>query len=279
MEWGENIDIVAARNIFSTKQRVVVNNALTMKAAFALYRSISYITEKNLWYQSRWGNGRYFDRESSAPKNYVPQANFCYQFDKYPVSNISLDGLVGARFGDSRRPDFRDVLPFGSHPEEELPDGHPLLYLGNFLNSGPCVDVISQITGQKLPEQGTLSFLSRYMSGDFISTHDDGLTDHGGRRIAFVYSLTRDWLPHWGGHTMFMDNNDCSVAEAILPKFNSLVLFSVPTLHAVSTIASFCTEPRYAVTGWFHAKSMAERRKDALRREAKEQEARKREMP
>jgi Rps23 Pro-64 3,4-dihydroxylase Tpa1-like proline 4-hydroxylase len=91
------------------------------------------------------------------------------------------------------------------------------------------------------------------MSGDYLSAHDDGLVENSGRRVAFVYSLTQAWLPHWGGQTLFFDDPDGASAEAYMPQFNSLLLFAVPTRHAVTAVALTCRQVRYAMSGWFHA--------------------------
>ena len=39
-------------------------------------------------------------------------------------------------------------------------------------------------------------FLSKYLSGDFLSTHTDYVEK---RDIAFVYQLTKYWRPEYGG--------------------------------------------------------------------------------
>jgi Rps23 Pro-64 3,4-dihydroxylase Tpa1-like proline 4-hydroxylase len=37
----------------------------------------------------------------------------------------------------------------------------------------------------------------------------------------------------------------------MVPGFNVLNLFKVPTDHSVSVVAPFAAEPRLALTGWF----------------------------
>lgn len=88
---------------------------------------------------------------------------------------------------------------------------------------------------------------ARYQGGDFLMKHDD--TQKPERRVAFVFNLSRDWLADWGGLTHFLAPDE-SVVQTYVPTWNSLLLFSVPALHMVSSVMPFAPRPRYSVTGW-----------------------------
>ena len=55
----------------------------------------------------------------------------------------------------------------------------------------------------------------------------------------------------WCGIDLDPDRaTDGEVEEVWSPRYNSLTLFMVPTMHVVSYVAPFAKQPRYAITGW-----------------------------
>lgn len=93
--------------------------------------------------------------------------------------------------------------------------------------------------------------LTRYRHGHFLTLHDDSAPKL--RRVAaYVLNLSRDWAADFGGQLQFTDGNG-QVTEAVLPRFNQLTLFAVPTPHLVTAVAPFVAGARYAITGWFRA--------------------------
>jgi SM-20-related protein len=93
---------------------------------------------------------------------------------------------------------------------------------------------------------------TRYRPGHYLLPHDDQDVDEG-RRYAFVFNLSHDWRPDWGGQLQFIDEED-RIVETFLPRWNSLSLFRVPQRHQVTLVAPWATRPRYAITGWWLAK-------------------------
>ena len=85
-----------------------------------------------------------------------------------------------------------------------------------------------------------------YSAGHFLNGHDDAVEGKG-RVAAYVYSLTRDWSPDWGGHLIFPDGEGLS---GLMPQFNTLRVFTVPRLHSVTFVPPFVTATRYSITGW-----------------------------
>jgi len=134
---------------------------------------------------------------------------------------------------------------------ENWQDGrHRGLYLMRvleFLNSPPFRDLMCRIAGDAAIDyadgQATL-----YRAGDFLTRHDDRVEGKG-RRAAYVLSFTPEWVTDWGGLLAFPDANG-HLAEAYLPTFNSLNLFRVPMLHAVTQVSEFAPAGRYSITGW-----------------------------
>jgi Rps23 Pro-64 3,4-dihydroxylase Tpa1-like proline 4-hydroxylase len=122
-----------------------------------------------------------------------------------------------------------------------------LMRVLEFLNSPPFRDLMRGITGDNAIDyadgQATL-----YRAGDFLTRHDDAVEGKN-RRAAYVLGFTPEWSTDWGGLLAFPDRYG-HVSEAFAPTFNSLNLFRVPALHAVTQVASFVTAGRYSITGW-----------------------------
>ena len=89
---------------------------------------------------------------------------------------------------------------------------------------------------------------TRYRRGDFLTRHDDAVESKD-RRLAYVLGLTRVWVPEWGGLLLFNEEQG-GVAEAMVPRFNALSVFSVPQPHSVSAVAPYADGDRLSVTGW-----------------------------
>lgn len=123
-----------------------------------------------------------------------------------------------------------------------------------FFNSPEFLDFIRQFTGDReLAMVGAQA--TRYLPGQFLRMHDDR-HEQEQRRYAYVLNLSRDWEADWGGLLHFVEE-DGSAREAFVPKFNSLSLFKVPARHYVGLVAPWASQPRLAITGWWHAKPKA----------------------
>jgi Rps23 Pro-64 3,4-dihydroxylase Tpa1-like proline 4-hydroxylase len=123
-----------------------------------------------------------------------------------------------------------------------------LHYVFEWLNDSRTLDVMRKITGvdthRKVNAQATA-----YHPGHFLTQHDDSGYPEQHRRVAYVLYLTRGWRPDWGGQLQFL-TAEGAVEEAWLPRYNSLVLFTVPAPHLVSYVSPFAMQVRYAITGW-----------------------------
>jgi SM-20-related protein len=121
-----------------------------------------------------------------------------------------------------------------------------------FINTEPVLDVIREVTGladiRWADGQATW-----FKPGHFLKAHTDEEKSEG-RLAAYVMNLTPQWERDWGGSLQFFDRND-DVEQAYKPAFNALNLFTVPQLHSVSMVATYVTERRLAITGWFRSDS------------------------
>ena len=140
-----------------------------------------------------------------------------------------------------------DTIRVAESAQERVESNTSLDQFAHFLSSGPVLGVLARIVGAD-----DLVFAdcqaTTYRAGDFLTPHNDEL-DGMHRRIAYVLSLTGNWLPRWGGLLHFVDD-DGGIAETITPRFNALSLFTVGQSHYVSQMASYAPLPRISVTGW-----------------------------
>jgi SM-20-related protein len=120
----------------------------------------------------------------------------------------------------------------------------------DYLNSEAALEKIRYISGRsdiKLASaQGT-----RYTAGNFLTRHND-ILEREGRILAFVLSFTPKWHPDWGGLLQFYQN-DGTPRDAWTPKFNSMTLFDVRHVHAVTYLPPFSPIQRLSITGWFRS--------------------------
>ena len=131
---------------------------------------------------------------------------------------------------------------------EEAEEDNLLHQMFEFMNSPPSLEFIRTVTG--IPEilKGDAQ-ATRYKGGQFLTYHDD-LPNQEPRRVAYVYNLTKDWDPNWGGYLNFYDD-DGNIEFGLRPSFNALNMFAVPKQHSVSMLAPFTGAFRYSITGWF----------------------------
>lgn len=123
-----------------------------------------------------------------------------------------------------------------------------LARFADFLNDTPFLDFARRVT--HTPE---ISFADAqatcYRQGHFLTTHDD-LVAGKNRIAAYVFSLTPDWQPEWGGQLQFIGERGHAV-EGWVPRFNVLNLVRVPQPHLVSCVTPLAGDAaRYSITGW-----------------------------
>jgi SM-20-related protein len=123
-----------------------------------------------------------------------------------------------------------------------------LHFVLEFLNSPEFLDFARYLTGDAAINAVNAQ-ATRYRPGHFLTPHED-IHETEGRRYAYVINLTRNWKPEWGGLLQFIDAAG-NVIDTFAPRWNSLSLFRVPALHAVSLVTPWAGEERLAITGWF----------------------------
>lgn len=122
--------------------------------------------------------------------------------------------------------------------------------LRKWLVQSECLDFISTATGTKYTDSDEV-FAACYGIGDYLSPH----VDSPNGTLGFVYQLTKNWLPEYGGLLHFMDDERQIVERIEVPTFNTLTLFHLPEnkgkWHFVSPVSPGTPELRFTYTGWF----------------------------
>lgn len=127
--------------------------------------------------------------------------------------------------------------------------GHPIHALTEFLNTKPMIEFARAIT-ERADITKIDAHASCFVPGHYLNKHvDDGLYDE--RQVAYTITLTRGWLPDFGGMLLVYDETEKDVAFGRCPRFNTLTVFDGRIPHSVTAIAPFAPKPRYTVTGWF----------------------------
>jgi hypothetical protein len=120
--------------------------------------------------------------------------------------------------------------------------------LKEFFDSPEVKDELSKIVGEKVTRFDT-TFCSKYENDDYLSIHHD----KGNGDYAFVFQLTKDWNPSYGGLLHFYDKSTNEVYKTINPIFNSLTIFKIKNVPNTDHFVSMnvTSHARYAFTGWF----------------------------
>ena len=116
------------------------------------------------------------------------------------------------------------------------------------LGSTPTKLLLSVLTGADC--RGPLSIAaSMYLPGDYSLPHNDA---HDARSIAYVWYLTKDWRPEWGGQFVW-----CPSGAIVNPSFNTLIAFKVSSqsLHFVAPVSQRARGRRLSVNGWWRRAS------------------------
>ena len=91
-----------------------------------------------------------------------------------------------------------------------------------FFKKKETIDYIDEICDLNLTNISTV-FASCYQSNNFLSTH----TDQTNGKISFVWNLTKNWKPQFGGNFFLLESNQKDIKKTLTPSFNSLTLFEI----------------------------------------------------
>jgi SM-20-related protein len=131
---------------------------------------------------------------------------------------------------------------------KDLNTENPVKALHALLNTDEVKQKFAMVTGSE-PFKFVSSQATKYAKGQYLTRHND-INPAEGRAVAYVIGLTPQWHPDWGGLLQFY-YPDGRTRDAWEPRFNSISLFDVSHVHAVTFVTPFALKNRYSVTGWF----------------------------
>ena len=228
----------ALRRAFEINRRVQVASFLKSGAAQALAQHLSSEIE---WSVVLVKDGRLFEVPPATHSTYSPVQEQQLAQLAYTEAKKGFSFLYQSNWRSLAERDSQT---------ESAPSASLSAQLAAFLGSRTVLAFMSELTGVHGLCRSTAQ-ATYYQPGHFLSPHTDANEDSA-RRIAYVLNLSRDWQAHWGGLLHFIDP-DSNASEAYVPYFNSLNVFCVPQLHAVSMVSHIAMEKRLAITGWFYA--------------------------
>jgi Rps23 Pro-64 3,4-dihydroxylase Tpa1-like proline 4-hydroxylase len=209
-------DLASLQREFAKNRLVIIPNFLKPVFAERLYQSLKSLNDRH------WGKHQVLKK---LPK-VGGERQAISQFLKIPITD------------HEKKSSFQRTLPYKDDS---------LFHLKILLNSQSMQQLLEDVTSLSFSKRSCLCFASRLRPGDFIKPHTDGSFP---RRVAFVLYMTKGWKKSWGGN--FFKRGRVS---PVVPGFNSLLIFEVPTWHRVSRISERAAnhqEGRQAVAGWFH---------------------------
>jgi Rps23 Pro-64 3,4-dihydroxylase Tpa1-like proline 4-hydroxylase len=134
--------------------------------------------------------------------------------------------------------------------EQFAAHGGALAECGKLFCSSATRRFIGELSGQDCT--GTAyAAAAWYRPGEYALPHDDLRFDTS-RSVSYIWYLTKDWRPEWGGALFW-----CPTGQYVSPKFNTLVMFNVTpsNMHFVCPVAPTATGKRLTINGfWHHAK-------------------------
>lgn len=224
------LDATSLAGCFARDGRIQIQEFLAPGLAAALSESIR---ERDDWVQVVNSGDKVFELSRSV------------RAEMSEAQRAALDTAVyaGARGGFQYR---YETIRVPDDAKLRLASDHLLDGLAHWLSTGPARDFLKTVTGREdvdyVDAQATA-----YAPGDFLTAHDDDVA--GKRRTAaYVFGLTPQWRPEWGGLLLFHD--DRRISDGFVPAFNTLNIFRVPQRHSVSEVTRAAPHRRYSVTGW-----------------------------
>jgi len=226
-----DLDVKALKKAFAKTGRLVVKDVLDPLSAQAMAAALE--AEQNWMRSVRLASGSF-----SAPLN-----------GRDPVQPQHAKWIEEARVDpdDPAMQYMFDVRRLSAERAFGIDRGDQLSAFFDFVNGEEFLAFGRAVTGTE--PVACEAQATRYRHGDLLTIHSD--RDSGTRRTAaWVFNLTREWRPEWGGLLLFHDK-DGRVVEGVNPLFNSLSLFRVPMDHSVSQVTNFAPRDRMAISGWY----------------------------
>ena len=241
-----NVDEVARQ--FVETGRMEIDNFWDEATVESLHTFYNYQYPKEWWWSSSCPPLFHNNPEHGADGRY-DEYNQC---DKFRDNNIN-DGYIKAAYefvhkkNDEGQFAYFFWRSFNDHVGDCICQE---CQATKWLSHPDFINWLNVATGNTLGLTSPFTiFTSRYSKGCFLNTHSDDMNG----KLAFVFHLTKEWRPDWGGLFMAQDK-ERNVTRTIVPAFNKFVAFKIgdyATPHMVSQVADNVSKHRLALTGWY----------------------------
>jgi hypothetical protein len=236
---NKNLDQGELKKSFKETGRITIAPFLEEEPAHKLHEYFHYDMPEDWWSTSMLAGGKSKDYKDAKPQHLRRLPGNMERISE--LSRDAQDSFVKGNFSYI----FDRTL-------DDHHSGCPCLecLFRGFIKSPEVISFINEITESDVEKPGEL-FSSRYRSGCFLSPHHD--LNKG--KIGFVYSLTKDWKPQWGGNLYITENDYTTISKTVLSTFNRLVMFDIPSQHGIPHFVSHVVQgipfSRTSITGWF----------------------------
>ena len=196
-----------------------------------------YYTQPNNWWDHVIHPDPFFDYENADPDyyhmNFLSENDPTFEERDNHARSFNKDGKFSYQY-------FRTDSNKGKQ--------HP--YLSVFQHP-TFISFLEFVTGlEDLKVDMNRTFISNYQEGHYNGPHTDGTNG----RIAFVFHMTKNWRPEYGGVFMRTDWDYKTVNKAITPVYNTLTMFDTSdggAPHLVTEVVKGCDNKRISYTGWY----------------------------
>jgi Rps23 Pro-64 3,4-dihydroxylase Tpa1-like proline 4-hydroxylase len=236
------LNLSELRAEFAKNQKVVIKDWMDTATAENLWRFLDKEMPRNWLFSSSVPSLKVTTGQSN-------DYNDCDKFRNIPENqpdiNLSFDiahkGLSEGKFSYFFWRSFDDHVSDCICQECQL---------SRFFSTPNFIQFLNAITGNTLNITNPFTiFTSKYSQGCFLNTHSDDMNG----RLAFVYHLTKDWRPDFGGLFTAQDK-DRNILKTVVPSFNKFVCFKVGDYvapHSVTQVAHNVQKHRISLSGWY----------------------------
>ncbi|MBX7248765.1 MAG: 2OG-Fe(II) oxygenase [Caulobacteraceae bacterium] len=227
---SDDLDLVALRAAFEADGRLQIRDVLDPLSAQALAAALD--AEEDWLRSVRLASGSF-----SAPLR-----------GRAPVQPLHAEWIAEARVDpdDPAMQYMFDVRRLSAERAFGLERGDQLNAFYDFVNGPEFLAFGAALTGEH--PVACEAQATRYRRGDLLTLHSDR-DSHSRRTAAWVFNLSREWRPEWGGLLLFHEGS--RIVDGFSPLFNSLSLFRVPMDHSVTQVTDFAPRDRLAISGWY----------------------------
>ena len=226
---NNNLDINKINTEFNENARVSIKNILNDEFAQHLYNYLNKLPN-SLWHTACvYSNTKYMkpniEKYKNKNKDFINKANISFSIGEFSYS-------LNRTMNSENSMNYTEFI------------------LRKTLNSEEFISLLNSCLGMELTKLNDL-FISLYKPLNFLSPHCD--VQNG--IIAVTISLTKDWKPQYGGNLCFLSEDRTKIIDTIVPSFNSLYAFYIPTNtgipHFVSHVAPRVIPKRFTITMWY----------------------------